>query len=113
MVEAATVVDESTPKAINVAIQNVMKVPLSRSPYGHKALLKLYEAPDHSMLDSEMENRPGVLNVNFGWFCKCVAKELGAANPEVFALVNVSEGPNGGRRLMLKPSVVAALSKGE
>jgi hypothetical protein len=56
-----------------------------------------------------MERDYGAFDLHFGWFCRRVAEELGANEPDVLALVDYSVDPSGARVLTLKPGVVAAM----
>ena len=107
----STVVDRSSPAAISAAIKRVNSTPGLRIEPGIKALWKLHRAPNHSMLRSEMDAQFGALDLHFGWFCRRVAEELGANNPDPLALVDYSADSEGRQVLTLKPAVVAALPK--
>ena len=109
MGKETTVVDTSNPKLIARAIRKVNATPGLRIQPGIDALWALYNAPDHAMTRSSIEQEFGAFDLHFGWFCRRVAEELGADNPDVLALVDyVGEG--GLQVLKLKASVVAALS---
>ena len=63
------------------------------------------------MLRSEIERSFGAFDLHFGWFCRRVAEELGASDPDVLALVDYSTDAAGEQLLTLKPSVAAAMVK--
>lgn len=105
-----TVVDASSPQRTGDAIRFVNKTPGLRIQPGIDALWTLYRAPNHTMLRSEIETRYGALDLHFGWFCRRVAEELGANNPDVLALVDYSTDDAGQQLLTLKPAVAAALT---
>jgi hypothetical protein len=63
------------------------------------------------MLRSVIESKYGAFDLHFGWFCRRVAEELGANNPDVLALVDYSHDAEGRQWLTLKPAVVAAMEK--
>ncbi|MDF2117754.1 hypothetical protein PY365_19425 [Roseiarcaceae bacterium H3SJ34-1] len=108
---AITIVDSSSPEQIAKAIRTVNQTPGLRIQPGIDALWALYNAPGHSMKRSEIDDKYGAFDLHFGWFCRRVAEELGANNPDVLALVDYSDDNVGTQILTLKPSVVAALSK--
>jgi hypothetical protein len=72
-------------------------------------LWKLYYAANHTLTRAELEQEFGVLEDHFGLFCRCVAVELGADDPDSLALVNSSPAEDGREALTLKPCVVAAI----
>ena len=76
---------------------------------GMDVLWKLYYAPNHTLTCAELEREFGLLEDHFGLFCRRVAEELGANDPDAFALVNSSEDDAGFQVVTLKPSVVAAI----
>jgi hypothetical protein len=112
MGKALTIVDKSSPEAIRSAIKKVNQTPVPRIQPGFDALWALYKAPAHKMLRSVIEKKYGAFDLHFGWFCRRVAEELGAIDPDVLALVDYSGDSDGARILTLKSSVVAAM-KGE
>jgi hypothetical protein len=57
-----------------------------------------------------MDDRDGVLDLHFGWFCRRVAEELGVEEPDALALVDYWTDAEGRQMLTLKPSVVLALA---
>jgi hypothetical protein len=58
---------------------------------------------------AELELEFGMLENHFGLYCRRVAEELGAHDPDALALVNASQGKHGFEVLTLKPSVVTAI----
>jgi hypothetical protein len=62
------------------------------------------------MARSLIEKQYGAFDLHFGWFCRRVAEELGANNPDVLALVDYTTDENGSQILKLKTSVAAAMS---
>ena len=105
-----TVVDTSSPELIAKAIKKINATPGLRIEPGIKALWDIYNAPDHAMTRSAIETKYGAFDLHFGWFCRRVAEELGANNPDVLALVDYTADESGSQLLKLKPSVVAAMS---
>ena len=77
---------------------------------GLNAMWKLYYAPNHALMRAELEIEFGVLENHFGLYCRRVAEELGANDPDALALVNSSQDENGFEVLTLKPSVVTAIN---
>jgi hypothetical protein len=105
------VVDRSPPEAIARAIKKVTQNPGLRIEPGSQALWKLYKAPSHTLKRKELEE--GLeLDLHFGWFCRRVAEELGANNPDSLALVDYSTDGDGAQVLTLKPAVVEAMKFG-
>jgi hypothetical protein len=72
-------------------------------------LWKLYYAPNHSLLRTELEIEFGLLEDHFGLYCRRVAEELGANDPDALAPVDASQDEHGVVVLTLKPSVVTAI----
>lgn len=105
-----TIVDASPPDRIAAAIDKINTTPGLRIRPGYEALWSIHDAPDHSVLRSAMVAKYGAFDLHFGWFCRRVAEELGAANPDALALVDHSVDAKGNTWLTLKPSVVLALS---
>ncbi|WP_202620598.1 hypothetical protein [Methylocystis heyeri] len=103
-----TIVDTSAPDLIVKAIKRVNSTPGLRIQPGIEALWALYQAPEHSMLRSDIERQFGAFDLHFGWFCRRVAEELGADQLDVLALVDYHDGEDG-QLLTLKSSVVAAI----
>ena len=103
-----TLVDTSDPGVIIRAIESVNKDPKLRSDYGLKTLWRLYGAPGHAMLRSDLDDRQA-LDLHFGWFCRRVAEQLGMSDPDALALVDYTDDGEGRQILTLKPSVAAAL----
>lgn len=108
-----TVVDASSPAAISAAIRKVNSTPGLRIQPGAKALWKIFNAQKHTIGRIELENHFGALDLHFGWFCRRVAEELGANDPDVFALVDYSTDEGGSQLLTLKPAVAAAMADGK
>jgi hypothetical protein len=104
-----TVVDSSSPAAIIEAIKKVNRTPGLRIQPGIEALWAIFKAPNHTMLRSDLESQFGAFDLHFGWFCRRVAEELGAKDPDVLALVDSSTAVDGRQVLTLKPAVVAAM----
>lgn len=104
-----TVVDTSDPAAIAAAIMKVKSTPSLRIQPGINALWKIFKAPEHSLLRAELDEQFGGFDLHFGWFCKRVAEQLGADEPDVLALVDYSTDASGQQVLTLKPGVVAAM----
>ncbi len=75
-------VDESTPAAIAKAIKHVNQTPGLRIKPGIEALWALYRAPGHTLPRQMIEKEFGAFDLHFGWFCRRVAEELGAENPD-------------------------------
>ena len=113
MGKETTIVDTSDPQSIARAIRKVNVTPGLRIQPGIDALWALYEAPDHTMTRSSIEKEYGAFDLHFGWFCRRVAEELGANNPDVLALVDYAADEAGSQVLKLKASVVAALNGAE
>jgi hypothetical protein len=107
-----TVVDASAPAAITAAIMEVKSTPGLRIQPGIDALWKIFQAANHSMPRAELEKQFGALDLHFGWFCRRVAEQLGANEPDAFALVDHSTDANGDAVLTLKPAVVSAMVAG-
>ena len=103
-----TIVDASSPDQIAKAIVTVNQA-LGLRQIGLDALWKLYYAPNHTMTRAELEIRFGLLEDHFGLYCRRVAEELGANDPDALALVNSSQDENGSQSFTLKSSVVAAI----
>jgi len=101
-----TIVDTAAPANIAKAIKKVNQTPGLRIKTGAEALWALYKAPNHSLSRIDLDEKFGALDLHFGWFCRRVAEELGANEPNSFALVDCSEN---NQILTLKPSVVAAM----
>jgi hypothetical protein len=110
MGKETTIVDASEPESIAKAIRMVNATPGLRIQPGIEALWAIYNAPDHAMTRSSIEKEFGAFDLHFGWFCRRVAEELGANNPDVLALVDYTADESGSQVLKLKPSVVAAMS---
>ena len=108
-----TIVDRSDPAAIATAIKSVNSDPGRRIKPGIEALWDILKSPKHTVKRSVLEQKYGALDLHFGWFCRRVAEELGANEPDVFALVDYSLNDEGEQLLTLKPSVVAAMPKGK
>jgi hypothetical protein len=104
-----TKVDASSWVQIAKAIQKVNQSPGPRTRNGADALWKLYQAPNHTLARADLEKEFGALDLHFGWFCRRVAEELGANNPDALTLVNSSQDENGSQSFTLKSSVVAAI----
>jgi hypothetical protein len=102
------IVDASSPAQIAKAIVTVNQT-LGLRHIGLDALWKLYYAPNHTMTRAELEIRFGLLEDHFGLYCRRVAEELGANDPDALALVNSSQDEHGVVVLTLKPSVVTAI----
>jgi hypothetical protein len=108
MSTSKTVVDSAPPDEIAKAIKKVNQTPGLRIRTGAEALWTLYKAPSHSMLRSQMDEKFGALDLHFGWFCRRVAEELGANDPDTLALVDSSD--SGAKQVLtLKASVAAAM----
>jgi hypothetical protein len=103
-----TIVDSSSPAQIAKAIVKVNQTPGLRR-IGIDVLWKLYYAPNHTLTRAELEKEFGLLENHFGLFCRRVAEELGANDPDALALVNSSQDEDGAQVLTLKPSVVTAI----
>lgn len=103
-----TIVDQSSVDAIATAIRRVNQTPGLRIRTGADALWALYGAPDHTLTRHQLEQKFGALDLHFGWFCRRVAEELGAEQPDAFALVN-QRGAGADQSLTLKRAVVAAM----
>jgi hypothetical protein len=101
-------VETSSPAQIARAIVKVNKAP-GPTRAGLDVLWKLYYAANHTLTRAELEQEFGVLEDHFGLFCRCVAVELGADDPDSLALVNSSPAKDGREALTLKPCVVAAI----
>jgi|SRR5580700_8843030 hypothetical protein len=101
-------VETSSPAQIARAIVKVNKAP-GPTRAGLDVLWKLYYATNHTLTRAELEQEFGVLEDHFGLFCRCVAVELGADDPDSLALVNSSPAEDGREALTLKPCVVAAI----
>jgi hypothetical protein len=101
-------VDARSPAQIARAIVRVNKAP-GRTRTGLDVLWKLYYATDDILTRAELEQEFGVLENHFGLFCRRVAGELGADDPDSLALVNSSPGEDGRQVLTLKPCVVAQI----
>ena len=110
MRKETTIVDTSELKAIAKAIQKVNATPGLRIQPGIDALWAIYKAPGHAMTRASIEKEFGAFDLHFGWFCRRVAEELGASNPDVLALVDHTTDESGSQVLKLKPSVVAAMN---
>src|ERR1700730_9792615 len=104
-----TIVDGNSFALISRAIQKVNQAPGPRFRIGANALWKLYQAPNHTLARADLEREFGALDLHFGWFCRRVAEELGANNPDALTLVNCSQEENGSQSFTLKSSVVTAI----
>jgi hypothetical protein len=104
-----TTVDASSPDQIAKAIVRANQSPGPHIRTGLNAMWKLYYAPNHTLMRAELEIEFGVLENHFGLYCRRVAEELGANDPDAFALVNSSRDEDGFEVLTLKPSVVMAI----
>ena len=105
-----TVVDKASPKEIRDAIKKVNQTPGLRIKTGADALWAMFNAPNHSMSRAAVDAKFGAFDLHFRRFCRRVAEELGANEPDVLALVDYSIPGTGDQILTLKPSVVAAMS---
>jgi hypothetical protein len=76
---------------------------------GLDALWKLYHAPHHTLTKGEIEREFGLLEDHFGLYCRRVAEELGANDPDPLPLVTSSQDEYGNKMITLKPSVVMAI----
>ena len=103
-----TIVDSSSPAQIAKAIVKVNQTPGLRRT-GIDVLWKLYYAPNHTLTRAELEKEFGLLENHFGLFCRRVAEELSANDPDALALVNSSHDDDGYQVFTLKPSVVTAI----
>ena len=103
-----SVVDASDPRRIAAAIKKVKQTPGLRIRTGSETLWRVYQSPGHTLSRAELEKDFGALDLHFGWFCRRVAEELGAEDPDTFALVDSTSGPDRRQRFTLRPSVVAA-----
>jgi len=101
-------VETSSPAQIARAIVKVNKAP-GPTRAGLDVLWKLYYATNHTLTRAELEQEFGVLEDHFGLFCRCVAVELGADDPDSLALVNSSPAEDGREALTLKPCVLTAI----
>jgi hypothetical protein len=110
MGKETTVVDRSDLQSISRAIRKINATPGLRIQPGIDALWALYNSPDHTMTRSSIEKQYGAFDLHFGWFCRRVAEELGANNPDVLALVDYATDEAGSQILKLKASVAAAMS---
>jgi hypothetical protein len=103
-----SIVDARSPAEIAKAIVTVNKTPeLRRAGLG--ALWGLYYAPKNSLARAEFEKEFGLFEHHFGLYSQRVAEELGANDPDAFALVNSSQNEDGFEIITLKPSVVTAI----
>jgi hypothetical protein len=103
-----TTVDASSPAQIAKAIVKVNQA-VGLRHIGLDTLWKLYYASNHTLMRAELEIKFGVLEDHFGLYCRRVAEELGANDPDALALVNSSRDEHGYEVLTLKPSVVTAI----
>ena len=103
-----TIVDSRSPAQIAKAILKVNRTPELRRA-GLDALWKLYYAPEHTLTRADLEKEFGVLEDHFGLYCRSVAEELGANDPDPLALVDSSEDEDGLAVVTLKKSVVTAI----
>jgi hypothetical protein len=101
-------VETSAPARIAKAIVTANKTH-GPSHCGIDVLWKLYYATNHTLSRVELEQEFGVLDNRFGLFCRHVALELGAVDPDPLALVDAAPAEDGRQLLTLKPSVVAAI----
>jgi hypothetical protein len=101
------IVDSSSPAHIAKAIVRVNRTELRHA--GLDALWKLYHAPQHTLTKTEFEREFGLLDDHFGLYCRRVAEELGANDPDPLPLVTSSQDEYGNRMITLKPSVVTAI----
>jgi hypothetical protein len=113
MGKETTIVDRSDPQSISRAIRKINATPGLRIQPGIDALWALYRSPDHTKTRASIEKEFGAFDLHFGWFCRRVAEELGANNPDALALVDYATDQAGSQVLKLKASVVAAMSGAE
>jgi hypothetical protein len=106
-----TTIDSCSPEAVENAIRKVNQTPGLRIRPGAEALWALFNAPSHALRRAELEAKFGALDLHFGWFCRRVAEELGASNPDTFALVDYKVDGEGNQVFALKPTVVAAMGR--
>jgi hypothetical protein len=95
MGKETTIVDTSDPESIAKAIRKVNATPGLRIQPGIDALWDIYNAPHHTMTRASIEKKYGAFDLHFGWFCRRVAEELGANNPDVLALVDYTTDESG------------------
>jgi hypothetical protein len=102
-----TVVDFASPEAVAAAIKKVNQTPGLRIEPGINALWTIHKAGQIRRKD--LEKQYGAFDLHFGWFCRRVAEELGANDPDALALVDYSTDDEGYQVLSLKASIAAAL----
>lgn len=102
-----TVVDFASPDAVAAAIKKVNQTPGLRIEPGINALWTIHKAG--KIRRTDLEKQFGALDLHFGWFCRRVAEELGANEPDALALVDYLDDAEGYQVLSLKPSIAAAL----